>query len=416
MKRLPAPSRVCTVFASTVLAVSLAACSSTRPPSGAGTSASRGDSGRPPVAAKPGGGGYYLDDGPGANAPKDLDAIPDAVPRAEPLNPRTARPYVVFDRQYVPMTALAPYRERGVASWYGRRYHGQRTSSGEVYDMYAMTAAHPTLPIPSYVRVTNVGNGRSVVVRVNDRGPFLNSRLIDLSYTAAAKLGYVNAGSAEVDVELITQFDQRDQGMQARAAAGTGSPASNTGASATGTAQRPAGTVPPRAAATTTVDPNSPGVAVASGAVSLGAAPEKLQLETVLAPAAPVPDAASSGPVSPGPAPAGAASAGGSTAGSATGGAAPGSASSPSPAVPTIANAAPGVYLQLGAFSSREAAESTRTRIARDLDGVVTGVEVRQEGALFKLHAGPYSGRADALAAADRIRQLTAMKPFAVTR
>ena len=98
------------------------------------------------------------------------------------------------------MTSIAPYRARGVASWYGRRYHGQRTSIGEVYDMYGMSAAHPTLPLPSYARVTNLSNGRSVIVRVNDRGPFLNNRLIDLSYAAAYRLGYVDRGSATVEV------------------------------------------------------------------------------------------------------------------------------------------------------------------------------------------------------------------------
>jgi rare lipoprotein A len=113
------------------------------------------------------------------------------------------RPYTVMGRQYVPMTAIAPYRARGVATWYGRRYHGKLTSTGEPYDMYAMTAAHPTLPLPSYVRVTSVANGRSVIVRVNDRGPFIDSRLIDLSYTAAHKLGVITGGSALVDVELV---------------------------------------------------------------------------------------------------------------------------------------------------------------------------------------------------------------------
>ena len=154
-----------------------------------------------PSATK--GGGYYLDDGPGANAPANIDNIPDAVPRVEPLHKGALRPYTVMGRNYVPMTALTPYRVRGVASWYGRRYHGKLTSTGEPYDMYGMTAAHPTLPLPSYVRVTSVANGRSVVVRVNDRGPFIDSRLIDLSYTAAHKLGIIAGGSAQVEVEAV---------------------------------------------------------------------------------------------------------------------------------------------------------------------------------------------------------------------
>ena len=156
---------------------------------------------REPPAKRPG--GYYLDDGPGANPPANLDNIPDAVPRAEPINRGTSRPYVVMGKSYTPMTALAPYKARGIASWYGRRYHGKLTSSGEPYDMYAMTAAHTTLPLPSYARVTNLKNGRSVVVRVNDRGPFVEGRIIDLSYTAAHKLGVLAGGNAMVEVETI---------------------------------------------------------------------------------------------------------------------------------------------------------------------------------------------------------------------
>lgn len=167
-----------------------------------------GTMGKSPATAKtapavPGGGGYYLDDGPGANPPANLDSVADAVPKVEPLYRGTSRPYIVMGRNYTPMTALAPYKARGVASWYGRRYHGKMTSSGEIYDMYGMTAAHTTLPIPSYARVTNLANGRSVVVRVNDRGPFIDQRLIDLSYTAAYKLGVLGGGSTLVEVESI---------------------------------------------------------------------------------------------------------------------------------------------------------------------------------------------------------------------
>jgi rare lipoprotein A len=180
-----------------LLAVLLAACGSAPksagierlPPSGAETPSH--------------GGGYYLDDGPGAHAPANLDAIPDAVPKLEPLHRGSQRPYTVMGRSYTPMTRLEPYKARGIATWYGRRYHGKPTSSGEPYDMYAMTAAHTVLPIPSYVRVTNVANGKSVIVRVNDRGPFIGERLIDLSYTAAYKLGIIGSGSGLVEVESI---------------------------------------------------------------------------------------------------------------------------------------------------------------------------------------------------------------------
>ncbi len=149
------------------------------------------------------GGGYYLDDGPGDNPPADIDAIPDAEPRVEPLMARANRPYVALGENYTPMTQYQPYKAAGIASWYGRRYHNQKTSSGEVYDMYGMTAAHPVLPIPSYVRVTNPDNGRSVIVRVNDRGPFKKDRLIDLSYAAAYKLRLTGKGSGLVQVEAI---------------------------------------------------------------------------------------------------------------------------------------------------------------------------------------------------------------------
>ena len=129
------------------------------------------------------------------------------MPRLEPLHRFANRPYTVLGREYVPATSLRPYRERGTASWYGRKFHGQKTSIGEVYDMFAMTAAHPTLPLPSYARVTSAANGRSVIVRVNDRGPFLHGRVIDLSYAAAHRLGIAQRGSGEVEVEAIVPGD-----------------------------------------------------------------------------------------------------------------------------------------------------------------------------------------------------------------
>jgi rare lipoprotein A len=148
-------------------------------------------------------GGYYLDDGPDDQPPANLDKTPDAVPKAEQLHPYANQPYMAFGARYVPSKDAQPYKARGIASWYGRRYHGRPTASGEAYDMYQMTAAHPTLPIPSYVRVTNLQNNKAVTVRINDRGPFRRERLIDLSYVAAFKLGYVEQGSANVEVETI---------------------------------------------------------------------------------------------------------------------------------------------------------------------------------------------------------------------
>ena len=152
-------------------------------------------------------GGYYLDDGPGDNPPPDLDAIADAVPKAEPRRAANNKPYMALGREYTPLATSKGYKAEGLASWYGRRFNGKRTASGETYNMYAMTAAHPTLPLPSYARVTSLATGKSVVVRINDRGPFHKGRIIDLSYTAAHKLGIVQGGSGRVEVESITPED-----------------------------------------------------------------------------------------------------------------------------------------------------------------------------------------------------------------
>ena len=148
-------------------------------------------------------GAYYKDDGPAASVPADIDRIPDAVARAEPLHRFANRPYNVFGVEYRPMTSLGPLRQRGIASWYGRKFHGQKTAIGETYDMFAMTAAHPTAPLPSFARVTHTQSGRSVVVRINDRGPFHAGRIVDLSYAAASRLGIAQGGSGEVEFELL---------------------------------------------------------------------------------------------------------------------------------------------------------------------------------------------------------------------
>ncbi len=147
--------------------------------------------------------GAVLDSAP-AHPPIDVLAVPDAVPRSEPLS-RYGNPprYSINNQTYHVLTDGKGYVERGIASWYGEKFHGNRTSSGEPYDMYAMTAAHRTLPIPSYARVTHVDNGKSVVVRINDRGPFHKNRLIDLSYTAAVKLGIQPKGTGLVEVQTI---------------------------------------------------------------------------------------------------------------------------------------------------------------------------------------------------------------------
>lgn len=236
-----------------------------------------------PVSEPPRKGAYYKDDGPHENPPADAAAVPDAVPRAEPLHRYANRPYTALGRDYVPLVKLQPFRQHGLASWYGKRFHGRPTASGETYDMYAMTAAHPTLPIPSYVRVTHVGNGRSVVVRVNDRGPFHPGRIIDLSYAAALKLGYIQAGSAQVEIETILSEDKA-------------------------------------------------------------------------------------------------------------------------------------VWLQVGAFSSRENAETLRERVARELAWLKGGIEVLLAGNLWRLHVGPYGSRDDARSVAERIEAQLNLKPLVVVR
>jgi len=194
------------------VAVALAGCASGPPRSGPAPSAER--------------------DGVHAVIPPDLASVPDAQPRVEPLRRGGPnKPYEVLGRHYVPMTQDAPLNERGLASWYGRKFHGRRTANGEVYDMYAMTAAHPTMPLPSYARVRNPANGREVVVRVNDRGPFHPGRVIDLSYTAALKLGLLR-GVAPVEVSRIT-FDEIRSGAWRQGGVAVAAAPDNTPAPAT---------------------------------------------------------------------------------------------------------------------------------------------------------------------------------------
>ncbi|MBT5387454.1 MAG: septal ring lytic transglycosylase RlpA family protein [Porticoccaceae bacterium] len=141
-------------------------------------------------------------DGPGERI--DISAIPNPLPKVEPITKLGNKsPYTVFGKTYQVMSSNKNYREQGVASWYGKKFHGRKTSNGEIYNMYGMTAAHKTLPIPSYVSVTNLDNNRSIVVRVNDRGPFHDARLIDLSYVGALKLGFADQGTARVLVEYL---------------------------------------------------------------------------------------------------------------------------------------------------------------------------------------------------------------------
>ncbi|MBK6852278.1 MAG: septal ring lytic transglycosylase RlpA family protein [Burkholderiales bacterium] len=165
------------MLAALVLAVLLGACASSRGP-----------------------------DGPPRNPPAGVASTPNAVPRIEPIRVGGPnKPYAYSGRTYRPLTDDEPLTQSGLGTWYGKAYHGRPTASGEIYDMYAMTAAHPTMPIPSYARVSNPATGRSVIVRVNDRGPFERGTVIDLSYAAAARLGILR-GATPVKVERLT-FD-----------------------------------------------------------------------------------------------------------------------------------------------------------------------------------------------------------------
>ncbi len=257
--------------------------------------------------APPSSGKYYQDDGPPESVPANLAQLPDAVPRDEPFHRFANRPYVVFGQSYIPVVNKQPGKERGMASWYGRKFHGQKTASGETYDMFAMSAAHKTLPIPSYVRVTNVKNGKSVVVRVNDRGPFHSERVIDLSYAAAERIGIVSAGSALVEIERIV-----------------------------------------------------PGTETASAAPAAGA----------------------------------------------------------QPAVETSVMSQEGgsLWLQLGAFSSLEAAESFRGRVARDLSWLLEPVSIATRDGLHRVRIGPYGNREEALAIGDKVRRSLGVAPVMTPR
>lgn len=146
--------------------------------------------------------------------PPDVSAIPDAVPRVEKARAQNQKSYVVLGKRYYPMKSAAGYREKGIASWYGQKFHGRKTATGETYDMYKMTAAHKTLPLPSYAEVINLTNGRKIIVRVNDRGPFHGGRIIDLSYSAAKKLDIIGHGTGQVEVRAINADTYTKQQVQ----------------------------------------------------------------------------------------------------------------------------------------------------------------------------------------------------------
>jgi rare lipoprotein A len=305
------------------------------------------------------GGGYYLDDGPGDSPPPDLDSIPEPVPQLEPLSRGAMRPYVVLGQTFTPMTELQPYKARGIASWYGRRYHGKQTSTGEPYDMYSISAAHPTLPLPSYARVTNVASGKSIIVRVNDRGPFIDNRLIDLSYTAAYRLGVIGGGSALVDVETIIP----DGSTAIAAAPARPRPTVASAAPSASSASR-----------TTTATAPAPRPGREPDPI-IGIIAAARDIEVTPPAAADVQGAA------------------------------------PPPDTPVDYS---GVYLQLAAFGSRENAESYLARARAQFDWMAERLQVRVREGLYRVHAGPYATPTEAKLAAERIAAALGARPVVV--
>jgi len=308
--------------------------------------------------ANSGRGGYYQDDGPGDAPPANLADVPDADVRNDPLLPRSNRPYVVFGKTYTPVTDNQPYTQIGIGSWYGKKFHGQRTSSGELYDMYKMTAAHPTLPIPSYARLTNMVSGAVVVVRINDRGPFHANRAIDVSYTAALKLGLLGKGSHELKIERILP-DEIDR-MQA-------------------TREGVSGTTKPRL--------QSQSKERLAMAPQPTAAPSLVQ-PLVLSPQ-PLPNALTPQVTAL-------------------------MLSDQAPAEPaTLAATTGGFYIQLGAYSRAENAESVRGKLAGT---GLNGLEVVQGGSVHRLFSGPFATRQEAQQAAQGLPSSLGLKPIVIQR
>jgi rare lipoprotein A len=298
-------------------------------------------------------GGYYQDDGPGDAPPEGLLDVPDAEPQVEPISPRANRPYVVFGKSYTPITDMRPYKKRGVGSWYGKKFHGQKTSSGELYDMYKMTAAHPTLPIPSYARVTNLSNGNQVIVRINDRGPFLSNRIIDLSYTAALKLGYLSHGSSLLEVERllpdeIARINSSRKEQLARAGQID--------------APLPAGSEVAPTMVAAQLQPAEQG--------SAAALDNEQARPTVVTPA----QAAGSNAL------------------------------------------VPGFYLQLGSYSQAANAEAARDRLTQQWRSDLPPLEVAAYGVFFRLYSGPFGSRVEAAAAAAQLQEAGTVKPLVVQR
>ena len=320
--------------------------------------------------ANSGRGGYYQDDGPGDSPPDNLADVPDADVRNDPLLPRSNRPYVVFGKTYTPITDNEPFTQVGVGTWYGKKFHGQRTSSGEIYDMYKMTAAHPTLPIPSYARVSNMVSGATVIVRINDRGPFHAKRAIDVSYTAALKLGLLGKGSHELKIERILPEEIDRMLATKEGVSGTRAPRLQTSSQS--------------------------GARLSSYAGESGKQPSTTPQPLVL-----TPKAVSGG--------------GGAAAPAVASAAAPGAKSEIETLMlaDSVPAATSGFYLQLGAYTRAENAEAVRGKLAGN--GFST-LEVVQSGPVHRLFGGPFASRLEALQAAQGLPSSLSLKPIVVQR
>ncbi len=337
-----------------LLAALLAGCASS-PPRTASTSA--------PSTARPAPSPDR--DGAEANPPTDLARVPDAEPKLEPIRSGGPnKPYAVLGRDYTPITQDAPFTERGLASWYGRKFHGKRTASGEVYNMYAMTAAHPTLPIPSYARVRNPANGREVVLRINDRGPFHPGRIVDLSYTAALKLDLLR-GVGAVELQRIT-FDDIRTGAWRR----DGEPVRM--AEANSVASVPAPVLVTTPVSAEPVAAAAPVVVAEAAAPASAAAASAPSIETT-----PVADA---------------------------------------PAARAFTKPARGFWVQLGAFAQRDGAEGFHKRVSTEVDWLAPLLAVFSDASVFRLQAGPYPSRDEARGVAERVRVALQLVPVIVER
>ncbi|HEY8709368.1 MAG TPA: septal ring lytic transglycosylase RlpA family protein, partial [Burkholderiaceae bacterium] len=314
----------------------------------------------------------------------------------EPIRPGGPnKPYDVLGRSYVPITRDAPYTERGLASWYGRKFQGRRTASGEIYNMYAMTAAHPTLPIPSYARVRNPANGREVVVRINDRGPFHPGRIIDLSYTAALKLDLLR-GVAPVELQRIT-FEDIRSGAWRREGDGTGVRVASNDIAEAG-----APMVPTPAPVGLTPAPVAPAVAIAATMPVAVAPPPGMPTDASIAAPGPVSstDPTADAAAEPTAAPR----------------ATPGAVVADAPAARAYTQPARGFWVQLGAFHLRDGAERFQQRVGAELDWLSPLLAVFNDASLFRLQAGPYPSHAEARRVAERVRDGLKLVPTIVER